>query len=278
MSIEAIQRQYNEVVAPHYDLDPQGVIGRSLQRAIAQLHQLRLLEDAPGRLQVLDVGMGTGRFLELLKALGNGQVQPFGLDLAEKMVECARRRLPDLVAEVDDAANLDACFPGVSFDLVCTHFITGFVPMSVLAPKIWSRLEEGGYWSLVGGTKAGFPTLQSKADGWLVRRLSGAGSRKLDDVLLNPADQEEVERTLESNGFEVCVAETFEPVLDFPNFDEFMEFAHRGGWFTPLIEALGVHKAGALTRWLLDRLHFPVKDHHSIAIVLGRKVGDKNGR
>ncbi len=277
MSIEAIQRQYNEVVAPHYDLDPQGVIGRSLERAISQLNQLRLLEDSPRRLRVLDVGMGTGRFLEMLKALGNGHVRPYGLDLAEKMVDVARRRLPDLVAEVDDAANLDACFLGQSFDLICTHFITGFVPMSVLAPKIWSRLEDGSYWSLVGGTKAGFPALQAKTDNRIIRRLSGAGARKLEDVLLNPADQEEVERNLESHGFEVCRAETFEPEVDFPNFDEFMEFAHRGGWFTPLIEALELHEVGKVKRWLFNTFLFPVKDHHSIAIVLARKVGNKNG-
>jgi SAM-dependent methyltransferase len=278
MSIEAIQRQYNEVVAPHYDLDPQEVIGRSLQRAISQLQQLHLFEDALERLQVLDVGMGTGRFLEKLVALGDGRVQPFGLDLAEKMVDVARGRLPDLVAEVDDAANLDACFPGQSFDLVCTHFITGFVPTTVLAPQIWNRLEEGGYWSLVGGTKAGFPAVQKKADTWLVRQLCGAGSRRLADVLLNPADREEVEQTLQGHGFEICLAETFQPEVDFPNFDEFMEFAHRGGWFTPLVEAVGLHEANALTRWLFDRFVFPVKDHHDIAVVLARKAENKNGR
>jgi SAM-dependent methyltransferase len=272
MSIQAIQRQYNEVVAPHYDLDPQGVIGRSLERAIGQLRRHIPLGDGSGRLKVLDVGMGTGLFLEKLKALGNGQLRPFGLDLAEKMVEYARQRIPDLVAEVEDAANLDGCFHGQSFDLVCTHFITGFVPMSVLTPKIWNRLEERGYWSLVGGTKAGFPALRAKADSRLIRRLCHAGSQKLDDVLLNPADRDEVVRTLTANGFQVCAAETFEPVLDFPNFDEFMEFAHRGGWFTPLIEALGVHEAGALARWLFNRFLFPIQDHHSIAIVLAQKV------
>ena len=36
MSTQALHRQYNEV-APHYDLDPQGVTGRSLDRAVRQL-------------------------------------------------------------------------------------------------------------------------------------------------------------------------------------------------------------------------------------------------
>ena len=50
-----------------------------------------------------------------------------------------------------------------------------------------------------------------------------------------------------------------------------MEFGYRGGWLTPLIESMGLHRAGPLTRWLLNRLAFPVTDAHNIVIALGRK-------
>jgi ubiquinone/menaquinone biosynthesis C-methylase UbiE len=272
MNTQTIRHAYNEVVAPHYDRDPQGVTGNSLDRAVRQIRKQGLLGDGAGPLRVLDVGMGTGMFLVKLKALGNGQVQPYGLDLAEQMLAEARRKVPDLVAEVDDAANLDAHFPGQTFDLVSSHFITGFVPLRLLAPKVWGRLEEGGHWSLVGGTLAGYPALQAKANSRFLRWLSGAGTRKIDDVVCNPADQAEAVRTLEAHGFEVCAAETFEPALRFRDFDEFMEFAYTGGWLTPLIEATGLHRAGAFKRWLLNRFVFPVHDRHSIVIVLARKV------
>jgi SAM-dependent methyltransferase len=272
MDTLTIQRQYDEVVAPHYDLDPHAVIGRSLDLAIRQIRRRQLLEDGPGRLQVLDVGVGTGAFLARLKALGGERTRPFGLDLSKKMIEAARRKVPDLVAAVDDAANLDAHFPGESFDLVCTHFITGFVPIGVLAPRIWKRLEEGGYWSLVGGTTAGFPTLQAKANSRLLRWFCGGSGMSVGDVVCNPAGRAEVVEALETNGFEVREAETFEPELHFANFDEFMDFAYRGGWLTPFIESLGLHKAGALTRWLIDRFFFPADDHHSIEVVLAQKV------
>ena len=116
--------------------------------------------------------------------------------------------------------------------------------------------------------------LQAKAQSRLVRWLYGAGSRTLEDVLLNPVDRDEVVRTMERNGFQVCEAEVFEPAVDFRNFDDFMEFAYRGGWFTPIIDALGVHKAGPIMRWLANRFFFPIHDHHRIAIVLAQKVGD----
>jgi SAM-dependent methyltransferase len=268
---QTIQRQYNEVIASHYDLDPQGVIGRSLDRAVDQFRKQHSGGNGNGRLRVLDVGMGTGLFLAKLKALVGDPVQPFGLDLSEKMVECARRRIPDLVAKVDDAANLDSCFADDFFDLACLHFITGFVPLSVLLPKIWNRLEIDGSLSFVGGTRAGFPALQARASSRMVRWLCGAGSWKVEDVVCNPADRDEVVRTIEANGFEVCTAETFEPTLEFRSLDEFLEFGYRGGWLTPFIEKTGLHRAGPITRWFMNRFVFPEKDLHSIAIVLARK-------
>jgi SAM-dependent methyltransferase len=272
MSIQTIHHAYNDVVASHYDLDPQGVIGPSLDRAVDQLVRQGLVGGGADPLKALDLGMGTGLFLAKLKALGGEQVQPFGLDLAENMVANAQRKIPDLTAEVGDAANFDTHFDGQTFDCISTHFVTGFVPMSVLGPKIWDRLEEGGCWSLAGGTKGSYPALQAKANSKFLRWLAGAGSRTIEDSFINPADLRDVVRTLESQGFEVCEQETFEPELDFRNFNDFMDYAYRGGWLTPAIETIGLHKAGWFKRWAINRLIFPIKDHHSIAITLARKV------
>jgi SAM-dependent methyltransferase len=270
MESQMIQRQYDEVIATHYDLDPQRVIRSSLDRAAAQIRDQDLLKGGVP-LRVLDLGIGTGLFLAKLKTLAGESLQPFGLDLSEKMIEIASRRIPDLVATVGDAADLPHHFPGETFDLICTHFITGFVPMRVLAPLIRERLEAGGSWSLVGGTKAGFPALQARANGKLVRWLYGGRTLAVDDIVCNPTGRDEVVRTLEENGFAIRACETFEPPLLFRNLQEFMDFAYRGGWLTPFVETVGLHKAGLMTRWLMNGFFFPVKDHHSIEIVLAQK-------
>ena len=93
---------------------------------------------------VLDIGMGTGLFLGKLVDLAGDQVSPFGLDLAENMVENARSCLPNLNAVVGDATALDDYFPGQQFDCICTHFVTGYVPMRILAPTIANRLRPAG--------------------------------------------------------------------------------------------------------------------------------------
>ncbi len=275
MDSQTIQRQYDDVIAAHYDLDPQSVNDRALDGAIHQIRKHHLFEEGGGSLKVLDVGVGTGKLLARLKELGGHRVSPFGLDFSEKMVETACRKVPDLVAEVDDAANLAAHFTAESFDVICTHFITGYVPMATLAPQIHRRLAKGGHWSFVGGTQAGFPALRATANRRLVRLAFGRG-RKLapEPMTCNPNDRAEVVKTLEANGFAVRAAETFEPGLLFSNFEEFMSFGYRGGWLTPFIETLGLHKAGPITRMLLDTMVFPIEDHHSIEIVLAQKVND----
>jgi SAM-dependent methyltransferase len=215
--------------------------------------------------------MGTGRFFEKLKP-HVGPIEPFGIDISEKMIEIARLRIPALEAAVDDAANLDSHFLGTAFDLVCTHFVTGFVPMSLLAGKIHERLAPGGYWSLVGGAKAGFPALQKKARAPGVKWLFGGRTLQVDDMVCNPANQKEVTTTLESYGFTIRACETFTPPLYFKDFNAFMEFAYYGGWLTPFIEILGLHKAPRLARTILNTFFFPIQDHHSIVIALAQKT------
>src|SRR5271156_3151213 len=89
MSTTTVHRAYNDVVASHYDLDPQGVIGRSLDRAVGQLLAEGFFQSSTGSLCVLDIGMGTGLFLAKLKDSAGDRLVPFGVDLAENMVEIA---------------------------------------------------------------------------------------------------------------------------------------------------------------------------------------------
>jgi SAM-dependent methyltransferase len=272
MTTDTIQRQYDEVIASHYDLDPQAVTGDTLDRAAEQIRKQQIPGDGSGRLRVYDVGMGTGMFLTRLRALADDQIQPFGLDLSQKMIECAYQKIPDLAGAVDTAANLDAHFPDQAFDLICTHFISGFVPLHVLAPKVWSRLEEGGYWSYLGATKEAYPKLQATADNKLLHWMFGGPKLDMDSMVQSPANRQEVFDILERTGFVVRQCETFQPRLKFRDMEEFLDFAYYGGWLTPFIEAIGLHKAGALTRFFLNRFFFPIEDHHIIEIHLAQKV------
>ena len=94
----------------------------------------------------------------------------------------------------------------------------------------------------------------------------------IDDMVHSPTDRQEVLDTMEKHGFVVRQCETFEPRLKFRNLDEFLDFAYWGGWLTPFVEAVGLHKAKALTRFFLNWFFFPIEDNHVIEIHLAQKV------
>jgi hypothetical protein len=274
MSTAAIQRQYNEVIAAHYDLDPQFVTTRALACALDQLKDTKCLSVGLPTLDLLDLGMGTGLFIEQFRRASHRETRPCGLDLSERMVEIAQGRIPDLVAAIDDAANFDAHFGDDRFDLICTHFITGFVPIEHLAPLIWERLKPGGYWSFVGGTSGAFPTLQKKSQSRLLRMMFG-GKKFEPTELITPADCDAVVQCFDRHHFATSQATTFEPELHFSDFEEFMEFAYRGGWLTPFIEELGLQHASPSLQAMLNALVFPMCDHHRIVIALAQRPIDE---
>ena len=82
MQVNVIQRHYDEVIASHYDFDPQSVLADSFDRAIDQIRRHRN-EIRADSIAVLDLGVGTGIFLEKLRADVGWEIQPFGLDLSQ---------------------------------------------------------------------------------------------------------------------------------------------------------------------------------------------------
>lgn len=264
-----ITRQYDELIAHRYDRDPQGVAGRAVERALDGV--LETLSGCERRLRALDLGVGTGRFFERLRARGDLDVEPFGVDTSHQMAQIASLKIPDLTTAIGDAAELHRHFAGMAFDLISTHFVTGYVPIADLAPQIHDRLAPGGLWSFVGGTRRAFPALRRLGESWWFRAAFRAARQRVDDHLLNPADLEEVLRVMQEAGFDVTLQETFLPRVAFGDFDEFLSFAHGGGWLTPLVEAVGLHRASPMIRRVFDRAVFPIRDHHDVAIVLARR-------
>jgi len=270
MEAAVIQRQYDEVISLQYDQDPQNTTANSLERALDHLVSLGFLDAALPRLRVLDVGMGTGMFLERLRSRSERRIEPFGLDISARMAEIARRKLPDLTVAIDDGANLGNHFNDEQFDLAASHFVTGFVPLEKLAAEVFAKLAPGGYWSYVGGTMGGYRELQKRATNPLLKLFFGGRTPTLQGMIA-PADLTEVQTRLTAAGFEIVQSETWEPELQFPDFDTFIDYGYRGGWLTPFIEELNLHRAPRWQRMLLNALVFPVTDHHSIAMAVARK-------
>ena len=273
MSVTSTQRQYDELIADNYDQDPLSLTSDTLNKALAMIDEVGCLDRAPEALSVLDLGMGTGLFFDQLQQIAQREILPYGIDISARMLDVAHRRIPNLKAAVDDAANLEQHFQGESFDLICTHFVTGFVRLAEIAPKIWDKLRPGGYWSFVGATSSAYPGLQKKASSRLIQMLLGNKRLELNG-LITPKDQLEVESIALGAGFEICQLETDEPNLHFRNFDDFLQFSYQGGWLTPYIESLGLQNARPSLRMMLNTFVFPMRDHHTIVLGLMEKPSD----
>lgn len=276
MEAAVIRDQYDSVIARHYDDDPQSIIGNSLDRAISQLRDEDLLRDNRAPMRIFDIGMGTGNFLQRLRNQSARPIQPYGLDISSRMVEIAAAKIPDLTAAVDDGANLDQHFRDQVFDVVSTHFVTGFVPLTHLAPRIHARLSDRGYWTFVGGTSAGYTELQQRARQPLVRFLMGGRMPELNGLIC-PDDETSIIAVMEDSGFEIITAEVYRPELCFEDFDSFMAYAYHGGWLTPFIEQIGLQRAARWQQAILNRIAFPLIDHHRIAVILARRLPAANG-
>ena len=270
MQTETIRRQYDDVISVHYDSDPQSITSYCQDYALTQLHDEEIL--TPGTiLNVLDLGMGTGMFFEKLCQQAERELSLFGVDLSENMVSQAQKKHPELRAAVDDAANFDKHFPEVDFDLICTHFISGFVPISHLAPRVFARLAPGGYWCFLGAVRSAYPELQQKANSIVVKMMFGSRQLDLNSMVQTPRDREDVVQQFEDQGFQICRAECVNCPLKFPNYKSFMDYAYYGGWLTPYIEGLGLQCAGKMSQFLLNRLVFPMNDEHHVVATVARK-------
>ena len=103
-----------------------------------------------------------------------------------------------------------------------------------------------------------------------MKLLFGHGAPDLQGMIC-PNSERDIIEVLKKNGFEILMSETFEPELKFPDFASFIEYGYHGGWLTPFIEEIGLHKAKRWQQAILNRLVFPVVDHHSIVLAVARR-------
>lgn len=73
--------------------------------------------------RILDSGCGSGRFSELL---GDKNIDYFGVDISEKLIEIAQRKYPRAKFQVADCLNLP--FPGNFFDKVYSISVLHHIP------------------------------------------------------------------------------------------------------------------------------------------------------
>jgi ubiquinone/menaquinone biosynthesis C-methylase UbiE len=134
--LEAQRRFWNEWDARYLQDATIGTDALRRGEAVLSLLQACSLENP----RILELGCGNGWLAEKLVAYG----PVTGVDIADKAIEEARRRVPSGTFHVGDAMNLD--LPDDIFNLVVTLEVFSHVPNQRLFLKVMARvLRAGGY-------------------------------------------------------------------------------------------------------------------------------------
>ena len=128
-SDQSAEVAYTASVAAAYELDRRGERIWQLE----QDHLERELEDAPRGARILDIPIGTGRFIPIYKKLG---VQVLGVDIAPAMLAEAKAKgsSSDVTLAIGDASCIAA--PDRSFDIVVCFRLLHLLPPEMLDPVI----------------------------------------------------------------------------------------------------------------------------------------------
>lgn len=114
VSLEATSRKYRGKTASGYEAKRRKQMRWHLENEAVE----KFIEGASG--SVLDVPVGTGRFLPLYERMLSG-MEAVGVDISEEMLALARRK-SDFPLEVGDATKLR--FTDATFDVVvCVRFL-----------------------------------------------------------------------------------------------------------------------------------------------------------
>ena len=181
--------------APPLPMRPQGAAGRAfgvLMEALngpAYAYALNLLAVEPAS-DVLEIGFGTGRMLELMLAATSGRI--CGVDPTPTMLAVARKRpaLRRARARVDLrlGGDADLGWPSASFDrIVALHSFQFWPEPAATAPRLFTLLRPGGRLVLVLRLHRG-----GGASDWLPNPLSRG-----------PDEQSAAARLFEAAGFRV---------------------------------------------------------------------------
>jgi phosphatidylethanolamine/phosphatidyl-N-methylethanolamine N-methyltransferase len=198
------QSRYNRI-APVYDL-----MEAIVERFAFRRWRERLWSQVDGN-RVLEVGVGTGKNIPYHPK----GVQVTAVDLSDRMLERARRRVQELDTEVDlclmDAQKL--AFPGAAFDAAVATFVFCSVPDPVLGLRELGRVvRPGGQVMLLEHVRVNKPVigkLMDLLDPFVVRLMGPHINRRtVENVKKAGLEIEQVEELAPGGLVKLIVART----------------------------------------------------------------------
>ncbi|MFA5960625.1 MAG: class I SAM-dependent methyltransferase [Tatlockia sp.] len=272
MSLKAM---YNEIAGHYATANRFGSVNSSHLAAIEQIKKEHL--GLKPHYKVLDLGVGTGAFLDKLKAyMPNADFT--GIDISKEMLTRASKVLPLKTIEAS-ATEASQYLPHHSQDLVLAHFINAYIPIHTLFHEADLLTRSNGYFSLITTTYESFPVAQQLladfiAEGTILSSVVGHYYKAMVKNTTVASGQDELMHVFSQHQFKVVQHQRLEIPITLNDIDELVLFGIEGTWFLNSISMRMLPKNFLIQR--LKRLFgqiftFPYHDTHIIDIVLAKK-------
>ncbi|MBA2649691.1 MAG: class I SAM-dependent methyltransferase [Legionella sp.] len=272
MSLKAM---YNQNADNYATANLFGAISESHYCAIEQMKACHL--GIKPHFKVLDLGVGTGTFLQKLQ-----KVMPkadfTGVDVSEEMLKRAKESLSLTTIEAS-VSEVSRFLPPHSQDLVLAHFINAYIPIHHLFDVAKLLTRANGYYSMITTTYDSFPRAQQQLAEFIAQDsiLSSVVGHYYKSIVKNTTvatNSDELMLAFKQHQFEVLDHKRLEIPITLNNIDELALFGIEGTWFLNSLSIRMLPKYFLIQR--LKRLFnkiftFPYHDTHIIDVVLAKK-------
>jgi ubiquinone/menaquinone biosynthesis C-methylase UbiE len=271
-----IASYYDSMGESYSTADIFGSLTQSREIALKQIQQSELFKH-PHHYRILDLGVGDGSFLQLMKQIvPNAELS--GIDVSKEMLRIAKSRV-DFHDIHCSAADADKHLPIHSQDLVIAHFISAYVPIQTLfhQAKIMSKAE--GVFSFITSTYESFPESQTQiakfvAQDSLLGNLVGHYYKTILSKTPVASGIEEIQKLCEQFNFKILEHQRIHIPIFFENVEKLAEFGIDGSWFlntlpqTPFTKEFIIER---IKRFVVKIFEFPYHDDHIIDVILLKK-------
>nr|VFK62614.1 MAG: Methyltransferase domain-containing protein [Candidatus Kentron sp. TUN] len=249
---------YDKETASFFETDLFGLYSSSHDLVLRQLDEYNAALK-----NVLDIGCGTGWFLE--KLVDNyTELSLSGSDPSPHMLKIARSKpkLANLSIFISDIQQLTRLVPAQSFDMVSLHYVLCYVPKEIAFPIIAKLVKPGGLFSLATMTKENsFPALEKLSD------FIDIDKDEIDSICHTPLSKEELLAYIESSKlFNIEMWDTLEKSMSFESKSQLSDFAFHSGWVSEVSNEYRPHIEHAIQD--AQGIQFPIQDHFCSEIIL----------
>lgn len=273
-----LKGMYNRIAKNYETANRFGSISQSHKAAIEQIQSFH--PDMQPHFKVLDLGVGDGSFLKKLHKI-LPQAEMTGIDLSQKMLLSARKKLPLATIEAS-ATEASHYLPPHSQDLILAHFINAYIPIHTLFNQARTLTKPNGCFSMITTTYESFPVAQQQlaefiAQDSLVSSVVGHYYKAIVKNTTVAAGLEKLMDAFHEHEFDVIAHKRLEIPITLNNVEELANFGIEGTWFLNTLSVRMLPKSFLLQR--LKRLfgkifNFPYHDTHVIDVVLAKNKYD----